>query len=292
MLFSYLCTRFSKNPVIVGVQIRYTKNAFLLTEAEMERLVFDTPVPFYDVGVSCGSPTDVGNPLAITMLMPHELVGPYEMYCTRANGDSMKDLGIMTGDVLFMEGAREYHSGDIVMAEIDGETTLKTYYIDEKGRKWLVPANKKYKAIRLTPDMRIRFTGKLMYHMRCAPQESTKHIVEYIEEAEQVMEPQGVQTEGFKSLVVKPECADKVVARLRALSEDKLKPRDVMMPLRAAIEAGVLRRPTWVEYAAEFGFKRASKSTLSYYTDPTQNKFEDERQFWDLVEDFRRLVAL
>lgn len=65
----------------------------------------------------------------------------------------------------------------------------------------------------------------------------------------------------------------------------------MMMPLRAAIEAGAIRRPTWAEYGSEFGFKRTSKTSLSDYTDPTKNKYADEQQFWTMVDDFRKLIA-
>ena len=66
------------------------------------------------MGVSCGNPLETGNVPSIMMLMPEEVVGYYETYCTRAFGDSMKDLGIMTGDVLIIECVPEYHSHDIV----------------------------------------------------------------------------------------------------------------------------------------------------------------------------------
>ena len=274
-----------------GLHIRQTGKACLLSEADMEGMVFNTPVPFYDMCVSCGNPLETGNVPRIMMMMPEEVVGHYETYCTRASGDSMQDLGIMTGDVLIIECVPEYHSHDIVVAEIDGEKTLKSYYVDEEGGQWLVPANKKYKAIKLTNRMKIAFKGRLLYHMRRAPQDSTQHIVECIQEAKELMKRQDAASEDFKSLVTKPECADKVVRRLHELSDGKLKPKDMLMPFRAAIEAGAIRRPTWAEYGSEFGFKRTSKTSLSDYTDPMKNKFADEPQFWAMVDDFRRLIA-
>lgn len=274
-----------------GLHIRQTGKASLLSEADLEGMVFDTPVPFYDMGVSCGNPLETGDVPKILMMMPNEIVGHYETYCTRAFGDSMKDLGIMTGDVLIVESVPEYHSGDIVVAEIDDGKTLKTYYVDEEGGQWLVPANKKYKATKLTSSMKIVFKGRLIHHMRRAPQDSTQHIMECIQEAKELLKRQGAESEEFKSLVAKPEYADKVVARLHELSEGKQKPKDILMPLRAAIEAGAIRRPTWAEYGSEFGFKRTSKTSLSDYTDPTRNKFADEQQFWTMVDDFRKLIA-
>ena len=58
--------------------IRQTGKASLLSEADLEGLVFNTPVPFYDMGVSCGNPLETGNVPSIMMLMPEEVVGYYE----------------------------------------------------------------------------------------------------------------------------------------------------------------------------------------------------------------------
>lgn len=273
-----------------GMPIRQRGKSHLLMEADMKGVEFNTPVPFYDTTVSCGFPMDSGDPPKIYIMSPEQVLGPYEVYSTVAFGDSMKDLDIMTGDILYMEMVPEYHNNDIVLAEIDGEKVLKTYYMDENGVQWLVPANKKYKAIRLTSKMKIVFKGRLKFHMRRSPQDSMQHILESIEEAKELLKAQGAESEEFKMLVVKPECAGKVVGRLHELSDGKLKPKDTLMPVRAAMEAGALRRPTWAEYAAEFGFKRVSKSSLSDYTDPMKNKFEDEPQFWEMVDDFIRLI--
>ena len=219
-----------------GLLFAKRKDAYLLDAADLKGLEFNTPLPFYDTAVPCGNPMDLGDVPKVMIMMPDELVGPYETYCTRATGDSMADLGIMTGDMLVMENVPEYYSHDIVLAEIDGEKTLKTYYVDEAGSQWLIPANKKYKATKLNGNMHIVFKGRLKHHIRRAPHDSMQHIIESIEEAKELMKSRGAESEEFKMLVVKPECADKVVGRLHELSDGKLKPRDMLMPFRAAKE--------------------------------------------------------
>ena len=272
-------------------KLRYKNKASLISEADLAGMVFNTPVPFFDVGVSCGDPRDTGDVVKLMLMMPDEIVGPYGTYCTRAEGDSMKDLGIMTGDLLVIEVVPEYHSYDIVLAEIDGERLLKTYYVTDNGEQWLVPANSKYKSRKLDASMNIVFKGRLKHHLRRAPVDSVHHIMETIEDAREQMAAEQAQSEEFKRLVVSPECADKVISRLHVLMEDKLKPRDLLMPLRAAMEAGAIRRPTWAEFIAEFGCKCTSKASLSGYTDPTKDKYSDEPQFWVMVDDFRRLIS-
>ena len=270
--------------------LRYKSMAPLLCEADLEGMVFNTPVPFYDTSVACGDPKDHGDVTPVMILMPDEVVGPYGTYCTRAEGDSMIDKDIMTGDLLVIETPPVYESRDIVLAEIDGRKMLKTYYVAENGEQWLVPANKKYHAIKLDGSKSVRFCGRLKQHLRRAPKDSIEHIVESIEQERKLMEAGRVESEDFKKLAFSPECADKVISRLHVLMKGKLKPRDVLMPLRAAIEAGAIRRPTWAEFISEFGMKLASKTSLSDYTDPTKDKYGDDPQFLALVDDFRQMI--
>lgn len=270
--------------------LRYKSMAPLLCEADLEGMVFNTPVPFYDTTVACGKPKDNGDVSPVMILMPDEVVGPYGTYCTRAEGDSMKDLEIYAGDLLLIETPPVYNSRDIVLAEVDGEKTLKTYYVAENGEQWLVPANKKYHSIKLDGSKTVRFCGRLKQHLRRSPHDALEHIVESIEQERALMEAGRVESEDFKTLAFSSECADRVISRLHVLMTGKIKPRDVLMPLRAAIEAGAIRRPTWAEFISEFGSKLASKASLSGYTDPTKDKYGDDPQFWAMVEDFRQMI--
>lgn len=62
------------------------------------------------------------------------------------DGDSMIDAHIERGDMVLVERANSAKDGDIVIAEVDGEFTMK--YLRRKGDKaWLEPANKNYKPI-------------------------------------------------------------------------------------------------------------------------------------------------
>jgi hypothetical protein len=58
----------------------------------------------------------------------------------------MIDAGIIEGDMVLVERGKQPKPGQIVIADVDGETTIK--YFRKKGDKvWLEPANKKYKPI-------------------------------------------------------------------------------------------------------------------------------------------------
>lgn len=67
-------------------------------------------------------------------------------YMLEVMGESMKDAGILEGDLVLVERGRTPRRGDIVLALVDNEYTLK--YLDtENGRPILVPANKAFKKI-------------------------------------------------------------------------------------------------------------------------------------------------
>ena len=52
-------------------------------------------------------------------------------YFLQVRGDSMKDVGIMDGDLLAVHSTKQVRNGQIVVARIDDEVTVKRY---QKGR--------------------------------------------------------------------------------------------------------------------------------------------------------------
>lgn len=65
----------------------------------------------------------------------------------RVRGDSMKDLGIFDGDLLAVEHNTPTKPGDIVVACVDNELTVKTLCMDERGNFYLEAANPAYAPI-------------------------------------------------------------------------------------------------------------------------------------------------
>ncbi|MEJ0053270.1 MAG: LexA family transcriptional regulator [bacterium] len=67
-------------------------------------------------------------------------------YILKVKGDSMIDAGIRPGDLVVVERRATYKPGEIVVASIDGEYTMK--YLRKKGDAYyLDPANEKFKPI-------------------------------------------------------------------------------------------------------------------------------------------------
>ena len=95
----------------------------------------------------------------------------------------------------------------------------------------------------------------------------------------------------FASAVVNVAKVDAVVSLLRQLMEGKTKPKDVLMPVRAAMDAGVIRRPTWEEFCQEFGsYRLKSKTSFSDYTNPDKSPYTGA-DFQMMKEKFSQLMS-
>lgn len=97
--------------------------------------------------VKAGIPSDVEEMVLDTVKLDDLLVGKKELsYILEVDGDSMIDAHIEEGDMILVERVSSARDGEIVVAEVDGEYTLKYLRIKEE-KKWLEPANKNYKPI-------------------------------------------------------------------------------------------------------------------------------------------------
>jgi SOS regulatory protein LexA len=97
--------------------------------------------------VEAGWPSPAEEELVDTMTLDEYLIGNKEAtFMLKVEGDSMIDAGIMPGDMALVARGPVPRDGDIVIAQVDGEWTMK--YFKKKGKKvFLRPANKKYKDI-------------------------------------------------------------------------------------------------------------------------------------------------
>jgi hypothetical protein len=118
----------------------------LLEKDGRRPMVCDTPIPFYDNIVKCGSPTGVGDIVREVKMVPHTTLSMLHEFFVIAGGDSMEGVSIEDGDILRVKAQPTASDGDVVLAMFDGDSTVKTYCEDEKGQPWLVPQNPKYKA--------------------------------------------------------------------------------------------------------------------------------------------------
>jgi len=98
--------------------------------------------------VTAGFPSPAEEELQDTMSLDEYLINnPNSTYLLKVEGDSMLGAGIQPGDLVLVDKNVTPKSGDIVIAQIDNEWTLK--YFEKKGRAvYLRAANKKYPLIK------------------------------------------------------------------------------------------------------------------------------------------------
>lgn len=174
---------------------------------DMRPMLCDTEVPLYDASVPCGNPTLCPDDFVETVLLPKELLSMHPEFVVTVKGDSMKDAGIESGDAVKVMGDTKPYDGDIVLASIDGEYTLKTYFEDEEGRIWLVPQNEDYVPILLDGSKPVKIYGKVKEIMKTAHRVPTKLCAKAVKRA-------------LKAKEVKPKISDaKVSYAFREMSQ-------------------------------------------------------------------------
>ncbi|MBI5406181.1 MAG: repressor LexA [Nitrospirae bacterium] len=105
--------------------------------------------------VEAGFPSPAEEELADTMSLDDFLIqNPQATFLLKVSGDSMSGAGILPGDMVIVDKGQTPRSGDIVIAEVDGEWTMK--YLRKRGSDVaLIPANPKYKPIKPQRELRI-----------------------------------------------------------------------------------------------------------------------------------------
>ena len=114
------------------------------------------PLPISGI-IRAGFPSPAEEELVDLMSLDEFLIEkPEATMMIKVSGDSMIDAGIHPGDIVLMERGRMPKEGDIVVANADGEWTMK-YYAKKSGKVTLMPANKKYQPI--TPKQSLEMGG-------------------------------------------------------------------------------------------------------------------------------------
>ncbi len=112
--------------------------------------------------VAAGKPLFAEENLQGYVQVPAENIPGGSHFALQVKGDSMRDAGIMDGDVVVVAHQNTADNGDIVVAMVDEAVTLKRFYV-EKNRVKLKAENPKYPPI-FTQNVRI--LGKLAFLMR------------------------------------------------------------------------------------------------------------------------------
>ena len=139
----------------------------------MDHQNFSTPIPFegrsslritlVSAKVDAGFPSPADDHMERGIDLNEELIrNPAATCFVRVQGESMKDAGILTGDVLVVDRSKTPANKQIVVAMIDGEFTVKRFR--KYGEKiFLQAANTDFPSIQIDENQELVIWGAVTY---------------------------------------------------------------------------------------------------------------------------------
>ena len=94
--------------------------------------------------VACGEPIEAIENIEASFVLPRELYGDGELMVLKAQGESMKNVGIDDGDYIVIRRQDTAEYGDMVLSIIGTGGTVKTFYPQKNGKIVLHPENDGY----------------------------------------------------------------------------------------------------------------------------------------------------
>jgi repressor LexA len=83
-----------------------------------------------------------------------------EYFSLKVKGDSMIEAGIFDGDFVIVSSRNDAGNGDIVVAMVNDEVTVKTFE-NKLNKIWLIPQNKNYDPIQVNSETNFSILGKV-----------------------------------------------------------------------------------------------------------------------------------
>jgi repressor LexA len=155
-----------KSPRAVSYWVStWIKKGFVKREATGRLSPGSRLLPIQILGeVQAGFPSPAEEEMPDTISLDDWLIKKKEStFMLKVSGWSMKEAGINPGDFVLLERGRTPKTGDIVVAEVDHEWTMK-YFDKRGGRVILRPANKAFKAI--VPEEELNIAGVVVSVIR------------------------------------------------------------------------------------------------------------------------------
>ncbi len=121
------------------------------------------PLPLFWTAVQGGFPSPADDYIEKHLDLNELLIEhPVATFYVRVQGDSMRDAGIQSGDILVVDRALKPASGKIVVAVLDGEFTVKRF-IQKNGTLYLQPENAQYPTTRVKEEDDFQVWGVVTY---------------------------------------------------------------------------------------------------------------------------------
>ena len=116
-------------------------------------------LPLFLESVSAGFPSPADDYLEGKLdLNEHLVKNPTATFFVRVTGDSMEGAGMYSGDILVVDRSLDPKDGNVIIAVIDGELTVKRLS-NKKGEISLAPENPNYKPLKITEEMNFTVWG-------------------------------------------------------------------------------------------------------------------------------------
>ncbi len=145
---------------VVGMLERTEDGDWAPSERFFERAIATQPVP---AGTPISAEADVHEHITIDRFLIRD---PNNTVLIRVKGDSMVEAGIHEGDLAVVKKTTQVSPGEIIVAIVDDDFTLKTLARDKTGYH-LLPANKNYSPIR--PKGKLEIYGVMVGLVRRYP---------------------------------------------------------------------------------------------------------------------------
>lgn len=144
-----------------GVEVKAPQNNNQHAESDSEH------IPLLGL-VAAGNPIEaIENPTNTIAVPRYFLKGGFRYFALTVKGESMIEAGILEGDVIVCRSTKEARNGQIVVAVIDGEATVKTLSLQNKKRLELLPSNKNFSPIVVDENvMDFKIVGTLVGLLR------------------------------------------------------------------------------------------------------------------------------
>ncbi|MFA7230113.1 MAG: transcriptional repressor LexA [Victivallaceae bacterium] len=130
---------------------------------KLKHMSFALPIPLLG-RINAGLPAESLEYKEGDILVSASLINESDadkVFALKVHGESMRDLGILDGDIVIVKQEENIHAGDIVVALVQDETTVKSFFPLKGGKIELRPANKEF-ASQIHPAAGVKIQGKVI----------------------------------------------------------------------------------------------------------------------------------
>jgi DNA polymerase V len=144
------------------MKLKHLKHTDVLDIYVLEESILAN-IPIFTNSVQAGFPSPAEDYMDLDLnLQDHLIQNPSATFCVRAVGESMKNAGIKSGDIMLVDKSLTPKNRSIVLAVIDGEFTIKRVNVSEK-ELYLIPENENFSPIKITQEMDFQVWGIVTY---------------------------------------------------------------------------------------------------------------------------------